>query len=168
MRDIRTGDERDVARHHRELRHGNDPADGVDALEEDLEIDFGKRQLRGETERMAELLGNDAENAGGAAVYHDLKRGGESRMFGGTEFRLADLHFITENPWQNPINQPIQFKVRHVDHFMPGTLTLDEQGYHIHSDEAIQGIAPGQFGCIYDAEARICLGSGEISIYKER
>ena len=51
---------------------------------------------------------------------------------------------------------------------MPGTITLDEEGYHIHSDQPIQGIAPGQFGCIYDSEARVCYGSGEISIYKDR
>ena len=88
----------------------------------------------------------------------------------------------THNPWENEVKDsslftpqsslsegiPIQFKIRHVDHFMPGIITLDEEGYHIHSDEPIQGIAPGQFGCIYDAEARICYGSGEISIYKDR
>lgn len=61
---------------------------------------------------------------------------------------------------------PIQFKVRHVDHFMPGTISLDEEGYHVHSDAPIQGIAPGQFGCIYDAEAKVCYGSGEIGIYR--
>jgi tRNA-specific 2-thiouridylase len=32
----------------------------------------------------------------------------------------------------------------------------------------VQGIAPGQFGCIYDAEARICYGSGEIGIFKNK
>ena len=78
------------------------------------------------------------------------------------------MHFITKNPWETPKELPIQFKIRHVDHFMPGTITLDEEGYHIHSEQPIQGIAPGQFGCIYDSEARICYGSGEISIYKER
>ena len=34
--------------------------------------------------------------------------------------------------------------------------------------DSIQGIAPEQFGCIYDSEARVCYGSGEISIYKDR
>ena len=61
---------------------------------------------------------------------------------------------------------PIQFKVRHVDHFMLGTISLDDEGYHIHSDAPIQGIAPGQFGCIYDADATVCYGSGEIGIFK--
>ena len=97
-----------------------------------------------------------------------VANGWDTQLQYGHDFRLADMHFITANPWQNPVNQPIQFKVRHVDHFMPGTLTLDDEGYHIHSDQPIQGIAPGQFGCIYDADARICYGSGEISIFKER
>jgi tRNA-specific 2-thiouridylase len=97
-----------------------------------------------------------------------VAHGWDTQLQYGHDFRLADLHFITANPWEQPVNQPIQFKVRHVDHFMPGTITLDEEGYHIHSDQPIQGIAPGQFGCIYDADARICFGSGEISIYKDK
>ena len=111
-----------------------------------------------------------------------VARGWDTQLQYGHDFRLADMHFITRNPWENEVKDsslftpqsslsegiPIQFKIRHVDHFMPGIITLDEEGYHIHSDEPIQGIAPGQFGCIYDAEARICYGSGEISIYKDR
>jgi tRNA-specific 2-thiouridylase len=30
------------------------------------------------------------------------------------------------------------------------------------SDEKLQGIAPGQFGVVYDATSKICIGSGEI------
>ena len=111
-----------------------------------------------------------------------VAHGWDTQLQYGHDFRLADMHFITRNPWENKVKDsslftlhsslsegiPIQFKIRHVDHFMPGIITLDEEGYHIHSDEPIQGIAPGQFGCIYDAEARICYGSGEISIYKDR
>ena len=108
-----------------------------------------------------------------------VAHGWDTQLQYGHDFRLADLHLITDpllNPLSNSLlggeNNPvggsaISFKVRHVDHFMPGTITLDNEGYHIHSDEPIQGIAPGQFGCIYDAEHRICFGSGEIAIYKE-
>ena len=54
---------------------------------------------------------------------------------------------------------------------------LSEQGYrpslfyirissdgtwYVEADTPIQGIAPGQFGVIYDWEHRLCLGSGEI------
>ncbi|MBR1498512.1 MAG: tRNA 2-thiouridine(34) synthase MnmA [Bacteroidaceae bacterium] len=134
-----------------------------------------------------------------------VANGWDTQLQYGHDFRLADFHFITENPFQpgptpNPslvgsgedsscrgesnhsspykgeVGRgsglkrlfPIQFKVRHVDHFMPGTISLDDEGYHIHSDAPIQGIAPGQFGCIYDADATVCYGSGEISIYKDR
>jgi len=133
-----------------------------------------------------------------------VANGWDTQLQYGHDFRLADFHFITENPFQThpqplPCREgsdynisstslgncsspykgeagrgseglegglPIQFKVRHVDHFMPGTISLDDEGYHIHSDAPIQGIAPGQFGCIYDADATICYGSGEIGIYK--
>ena len=125
-----------------------------------------------------------------------VANGWDTQLQYGHDFRLADFHFITENPFKALSNSktlsnsplkvensgeeasplrgglegsvPIQFKVRHVDHFMPGTISLDDEGYHIHSDTPIQGIAPGQFGCIYDADATICYGSGEISIYKDR
>ena len=108
-----------------------------------------------------------------------VAHGWDTQLQYGHDFRLADMHFIS-GEWQTPPlplplegrgvegGLPISFKVRHVDHFMPGIITLDDEGYHIHSDEPIQGIAPGQFGCIYDAEHRICLGSGEIAIYRER
>jgi tRNA-specific 2-thiouridylase len=98
-----------------------------------------------------------------------VARGWDTQLQYGHDFRLADMHFITRNPWEGEVKGiPIQFKIRHVDHFLPGIITLDEEGYHIHSDQPIQGIAPGQFGCIYDAEAKICYGSGEISIYKDK
>ncbi|MBQ9558824.1 MAG: tRNA 2-thiouridine(34) synthase MnmA [Bacteroidaceae bacterium] len=133
-----------------------------------------------------------------------VAHGWDTQLQYGHDFRLADMHFITGNPWDSHGGKgqevrgkrndfasqtdspevevssnllpptpylhdyPISFKVRHVDHFMPGTLTLDEEGYHVHSDEPIQGIAPGQFGCIYDKNHRICLGSGEIAIYRDR
>ncbi len=97
-----------------------------------------------------------------------VAHGWDTQLQYGHDFMLADLHFITENPWQQPVHQPIQFKVRHVDHFLPGFITQTEDGWHVHSDQPIQGIAPGQFGCIYDADARICYGSGEIGIFKEK
>ena len=34
--------------------------------------------------------------------------------------------------------------------------------HHLVSSEKLQGIAPGQFGVIYDKDSRICFGSGEI------
>ena len=123
-----------------------------------------------------------------------VAHGWDTQLQYGHDFQLADFHPITA-----PLNlapgesMPIQFKIRHVDHFMRGTLTCKEAAedtgtvigsntasapsadasplqsntiLHVHSDEPIQGIAPGQFGCIYDSEARVCLGSSEIGIMK--
>jgi tRNA-specific 2-thiouridylase len=43
-------------------------------------------------------------------------------------------------------------------------MSLDASGHwHIESTEPIQGIAPGQFGVIYDAQGDRCIGSGEIA-----
>ena len=105
-----------------------------------------------------------------------VAHGWDTQLQYGHDFRLADMHFITQNPWEvggrrsevGPQSWDISFKIRHVDHFMQGTITLDDEGYHIHSDEPIQGIAPGQFGCIYDADHRICYGSGEIAIFRSK
>lgn len=105
-----------------------------------------------------------------------VAHGWDTQLQYGHDFRLADMHFIT-SPIQIPEGGelPIKFKIRHVDHFMDGVITFEpstiedvDGAYHIHSDEPIQGIAPGQFGCIYDADATICYGSGEISIFKAR
>lgn len=99
-----------------------------------------------------------------------VAHGWDTQLQYGHDFRLADMHFITSPFPAFPKDEglPISFKVRHVDHFMQGIITLDDEGYHIHSDEPIQGIAPGQFGCIYDAHHQICYGSGEIAIYRDR
>ena len=117
-----------------------------------------------------------------------VAHGWDTQLQYGHDFRLADFHYITSPLPAPPLGEcfgaatlrecgtppkgerggglPIMFKVRHVDHFMPGTISLDDEGYHVHSDAPIQGIAPGQFGCIYDAEATVCYGSGEIGIFK--
>ena len=95
-----------------------------------------------------------------------VAHGWDTQLQYGHVFRLADFHAITE---PLPINEgdapmEISFKVRHVDHFMDGTIERDAEGYIVRSPEPIQGIAPGQFGCIYDREKTICWGSGEISV----
>jgi len=84
----------------------------------------------------------------------------------GKDFLLRDMHFITEDPWGESINtSDITFKIRHTPDFSKGKITRTEQGYVIQSEVKLQGIAPGQFGVIYDKDAKICVGSGEI--YRE-
>ena len=82
----------------------------------------------------------------------------------GKEFTLQDFHFITGDPWEGAETAEISFKIRHTDTFSYGTLIRLENGtVHIESETPIQGIAPGQFGVIYDKAADICVGSGEIA-----
>lgn len=81
----------------------------------------------------------------------------------GDSFGMKDFHFITENPWDNAsAGIDVTFKIRHTPEFSKGKLWLTPEGYKIKSTEMLQGIAPGQFGVVYDADHRICIGSGEI------
>lgn len=84
----------------------------------------------------------------------------------GNRFRLTDFHFITENPWTDGIRQEIRFKIRHTDAFQSGILTFHNGECYIESEDNIQGIAPGQFGVIYDKDAHLCIGSGEIRKFR--
>ncbi|MDR0938577.1 MAG: tRNA 2-thiouridine(34) synthase MnmA [Mediterranea sp.] len=85
----------------------------------------------------------------------------------GNEFLMADFHFITADPW--PAGQEeidVTFKIRHTPEFTPGKLLRlpGGAGFRLVSTARLQGIAPGQFGVVYDKEARVCVGSGEIMI----
>ncbi len=81
----------------------------------------------------------------------------------GKEFVIQDFNFITDNPWTiNDMNMDITFKIRHTPEFTKGKIYKTNEGYKILSEDKLQGIAPGQFGVIYDREAKICIGSGEI------
>lgn len=91
-----------------------------------------------------------------------VSRGYDTEKQYGNRFRLTDFHFITENPWKDGKHQDIRFKIRHTDVFQYGTLTCHNGECLIESEERIQGIAPGQFGVIYDSKAHLCIGSGEI------
>ncbi|MEI8273254.1 MAG: tRNA 2-thiouridine(34) synthase MnmA [Paludibacter sp.] len=81
----------------------------------------------------------------------------------GNEFTMRDFHFITENIWQNSQTEiDIRFKIRHTPEFSKGKIIKTPEGYHLISTQKLQGIAAGQFGVIYDANSKICIGSGEI------
>lgn len=80
-----------------------------------------------------------------------------------TEFTMHDFHFITDNPWESVKESiDVTFKIRHTPEFIPGKLTHDGTNYRIESSKKLQGVAPGQFGVVYDKDAHICIGSGEI------
>ncbi len=83
----------------------------------------------------------------------------------GTEFSLSDFHFITGNPWKEDLEKEevnITFKIRHTPEFIKGRLTRKGDTFHVLSSEKLQGIAPGQFGVIYDEKSEVCVGSGGI------
>ena len=90
----------------------------------------------------------------------DMKRSNKY----GYEFSMQDFHFINGKSvgreWEGEI--PVTFKIRHTPDFIGGKLLQDGDGYRIVSEEKLQGIAPGQFGVVYDEASRLCIGSGEI------
>ncbi len=92
-----------------------------------------------------------------------VSKGYEVETQYGKNFLLRDMHFITENPWdKNLSTYDITFKIRHTPEFSKGKINCTKNGYLIQSELKLQGIAPGQFGVIYDKDSKICIGSGEI------
>lgn len=82
----------------------------------------------------------------------------------GNVVHLDEMHFITENPWPDKTTVEIAFKNRHAPNFTKATLThIADKEYVVEAADKIQGIAPGQFGVIYDKDAEICYGSGIIT-----
>ena len=104
-----------------------------------------------------------AKNAQENVVY--VSQGYDVETQYGKEVPLDDVNFITEDPWGD-ITEPVDitFKIRHTPEFTPGKLYKDGNSYLIKSEDKIQGIAPGQYGVIYDTDHRICYGSGVIRI----
>ena len=81
----------------------------------------------------------------------------------GNEFTMRDFHFITENEWKDATAEiDVTFKIRHTPDFTKGKIIQTSNGYHLISEQKLQGIAPGQFGVVYDSDSKICIGSGEI------
>ena len=95
-----------------------------------------------------------------------VTRGYDATLQYGDNFHLADFHILTSNPYNKDGEHAIRFKIRHTERPIPGILSFTPQGWHIRSSQPIQGIAPGQFGVIYDADGYRCIGSGEISVQK--
>lgn len=93
-----------------------------------------------------------------------VSRGYQVETQYGYEFGMYDFHFITDNPWQSGGDVDVTFKIRHTPEFIKGKLHLASDGYRIVSSEKLQGIAPGQFGVVYDEKSELCVGSGEIYI----
>jgi tRNA-5-taurinomethyluridine 2-sulfurtransferase len=77
---------------------------------------------------------------------------------------LANFHFINGKPDRNYSNpQPVKFKIRHQPEFTGGHVFEEGEKFILRPEVPVSGVAPGQFGVIYNPEAKICLGSGVIS-----
>lgn len=77
---------------------------------------------------------------------------------------MEDFQYITENPFTDLTKgEPVTFKIRHTPEFTNGILYETPKGILLQSEKKISGIAPGQFGVIYDKECKTVIGSGVIS-----
>ena len=94
-----------------------------------------------------------------------VSRGYDTDKQYGNILHLDEMHWITRDPWPGGCDSvAVKFKNRHSPEFLDGTLTrLPEGDYLLQSATPVQGIAPGQYGVIYDPDARLCLGSGVIT-----
>lgn len=76
------------------------------------------------------------------------------------DFPVHDFHFLTAKE----LPASVTFKIRHTPEFHKAALEQTAPGcYTVHAEEMIQGVAPGQFCVIYDADHHRCYGSGEIA-----
>jgi len=92
-----------------------------------------------------------------------VSRGYDVETQYGYGLSMHDFHFITDNPWKSVKESiDVTFKIRHTPEFIPGKLTHDGNTYTIESSKKLQGVAPGQFGVVYDKDSHLCIGSGEI------
>ena len=76
-------------------------------------------------------------------------------------FAIHGFDFLTEGVTTLP--ERITFKIRHTPDCHHANVEATDEGYVIHSDDPIHGVAPGQFCVVYDAEHHKCYGSGEIT-----
>ena len=84
----------------------------------------------------------------------------------GKEIPLDDIHWISGEPFDAFPAEGLElaFKIRQTPEFTRGRLYREQQGWRVISENKIQGIAPGQYGVLYDTDHRICYGSGVIRI----
>lgn len=103
------------------------------------------------------------KNVADNVVY--VSNGYDTEKQYGHTIHLTEMHFITRDPWGNECRDvPVTFKNRHTPDRMSAHITRTDDGdYVLRSDRPVQGIAPGQFGVIYDPDYRICYGSGIIT-----
>ena len=80
----------------------------------------------------------------------------------GNVINLADFHYLSQDLWGDLEGRAVKFKIRHTPDFAQGHLSRLGDIVRITSDTRIQGIAPGQYGTVYDDDARLVVASGMI------
>lgn len=88
-------------------------------------------------------------------------------------FRIVAPHWLTVDPFaaslidvksgESAIN--VTLKIRHTPDFCPTHVELLEDGsLDVRTAQPLQGVAPGQFGVLYDLNHHRCFGSGELRL----
>lgn len=77
-------------------------------------------------------------------------------------FTIHGFDFLTEGVSSLP--ERITFKIRHTPDCHAASVAPTPDGFVIHSDDPIHGVAPGQFCVVYDSDHHKCYGSGEITL----
>jgi tRNA (5-methylaminomethyl-2-thiouridylate)-methyltransferase len=80
----------------------------------------------------------------------------------GNVINMEGFHYLSKDIWGDFESVDVKFKIRHTPDFAQGHLTKVGDIYRITSDTRIQGIAPGQYGIVYDNDARLVVASGMI------
>jgi tRNA-specific 2-thiouridylase len=82
-----------------------------------------------------------------------------------SEVYLKEFRFISHNPYGDAFfeGMDVSFKIRHTPEFSMGKVFSEEGLLKIVAEKPIAGLAPGQFGVVYDKDGNLCLGSGMIS-----
>ena len=91
-----------------------------------------------------------------------VSRGYDTQSQYGNVVDLAAFQYISKDIWGDFDELDVKFKIRHTPQFTQGKLTRIGDVFHIQSEDKIQGIASGQFGVVYDNDAKLCVGSGVI------
>jgi len=91
-----------------------------------------------------------------------ISRGFQTQAAYADEFEIAEMNYLTANVFAQDGDYPITFKVRHTPEFTPATLHVAKGRLRVRSEQPVQGVAPGQFAVVYDADAHRCIGSGEM------
>jgi tRNA-specific 2-thiouridylase len=78
-----------------------------------------------------------------------------------SSIKLADFQLLHPD-FHLHQGERVRFKIRHQPEFNHGTIEVDNSIITINSDTPVSGVAPGQFGVLYDAIEPFCLGSGII------